>query len=94
MISRAEALVLAQSVVDYTTKSHVGAAMELAKFLVRDEADRVQLTDDLTCCRARSTELIEERRTLAALIEKIATAGPDDRDEMIAEAVVAARGSL
>jgi len=94
MITREDALKIAQEIVDYTSTHQVSDAHALANFVLRDENDRMQLTNNLTSVQARCTELLEERRTLARLIEQVAAAGPDERDELVAEALVAARGSL
>lgn len=93
MITREQALHLAQRIVDYTSTQQVTDAHEIAAFVLRDEQEREQLNDNLLTVQARCTELLEERRTLARIIEKIAAAGPDERDGFVAEALVAARGS-
>jgi hypothetical protein len=90
---------LAQSVLDRKPKNpsdFVEAAVVLAHFVVNaktSQRDYMQMVEQLGVVQARCTELLEERRTLARVIEKIAAAGPEDRDEMIAEAIIAARGS-
>jgi DNA-directed RNA polymerase subunit F len=91
MISREAVLLLAQQVIDYKAISYVEAARVLSLFLLRDEQDRVQVYDTLGAAQARGSELLEQRRTLARLIEQIAAADPDARDALVAEALSAAR---
>ena len=70
MMTRAEALALAQTVLDYKPKSYVEAARALASFVVAtfDERYDRQEADALSQTQARCTELLQDRRELCRLI--------------------------
>lgn len=91
---RAEALALAQDVLDYKPKSYVEAARALAAFVIStfDERHDRQEADALTSSQARCTELIQDRRELCRLILR---AFPEDGSmpdaEHLSELVIAAK---
>jgi hypothetical protein len=104
-ISRAEAIKIAENVLDRKTKSFVGSAIELSQFLLAEEREKEsgkadghrQLADNLTTAQARATELVYQMRELKNLIEKISVAA-EGRGEpkliaAINEAVSAARAT-
>jgi len=90
---------MAQSILDRMPRnpgSYVEAALHMAHYVVNSvtpERDFVALVDNFNATSARCSQVLEQRRALVALIEKIALAHPDDRDELIAEALVAARAA-
>lgn len=87
---------LAQAVLDRRSRSYVQDALVLAHFVVNattPERDFVQLLDNFNATSLRCSQLLEQRRLLARLIEKFASADPESRDEVVAEALVAARGA-
>ena len=77
MITRDEALVLASQVMEYKAKSYVEAARELSRFVLAESEAPTQLS---------------RLNLLSRLVEQIASADPDHRDELVAEALVVARG--
>lgn len=61
----------------------------------RTHRNALAATDNLlTAVQARCSELLEQRRCLAARIESLAAADPAQRDSLIAAALTAARGML
>jgi hypothetical protein len=79
MLSRADAVKLAQDVVDARVKSVPEAARWLALFVladheehVRREADKREMFDNLTATQTRCTELLEQVRELLAELHWLA----------------------
>jgi len=89
--SDAEWKSLVEAVLEGKSNGYVRAAILLAHRFAQDERDKKQLTDQLTIVQARCTEVVEQRRTLVNVIEKLAATHPDERDAVIAEALSAAR---
>jgi len=80
----AQIVALARTVKDYKAKSYVEAAQVLSSHVLKDADSHLQH-------EARDAEVLEQRHTLKRFIERIASAGPDERDTLIAEALTAAR---
>jgi hypothetical protein len=59
MISRTDALRLAQKVLDYQVVSHAEAAQILARFVLKDAEERERLALELSKADARIAELLE-----------------------------------
>ena len=86
----AEWIKRAEATLDRQSKSMVDDAITFAMF-VRDHAHMV---DNYTECKEREAELVAQRRCLARQIEAIAAAKPHERQHLIDEALLAARGML
>lgn len=102
MLTREEALKLAQELVDYRATSLVEGGKQLAYWVLREEEDRKALVDNLAAVQSRCMELLEQRRCLAWAIEEIVKAAEDvyfDASETravrkaIDDALLAARGA-
>jgi hypothetical protein len=72
-------------------RSFVEDATDYAHAAIRMLADLDAVTSNLTAVQARGTELITDRRTLVALLEKIAAADPTERLALIDDALATAR---
>jgi hypothetical protein len=66
---------------------------ELALDYARHLDEHTKIVDAFTQCEERYREVLEQRRMLARVIEKIAASDPDSRDRAVAEALIAARAS-
>lgn len=82
---------LVNDVLDRRSNSYVQAALQLAVRFIRDEKERKQLFEQLTIVQMRCSELLEDRRTLVRLIEKLASVSSDERDAAISELLTVAR---
>lgn len=84
---------LIEDVLSRRSNSYVQAAMALARRFVLDERDKRQLADNLSSVQERCTQLLEDRRTLSRLIERLAAAdvSSDDREQFILEMLTACR---
>jgi hypothetical protein len=89
--SEAEWKALVGAVLEGKSNGYVRAAILLAHRFAKDAVDMAQLNEQLTVVQTRCTEVVEQRRALVSVIEKLAAAHPDARDAIIAEALSAAR---
>lgn len=85
LVTKDEALRLAQSLVDYRANM-VEDAKRLAHYVL-DGGE----TNGFLVAQARVTELEGQVRTLGSVIDRVAAADPDSRDQAIAAAVTARR---
>jgi len=77
---------LAQAVLDHVHKNHNEAALALAHFVVNavtPERDFVAVVDNLTDTQKRCSSLLEERRALQRIVEKVATLQGEAREHAI-----------
>jgi hypothetical protein len=82
---------LIRDVLDRRSNSYVQAAMMLAHRFVIDERDKKQLFENLSSVQDRCSQLLEQRRTLSRLIDALAKADPEFRDQLIAEMLTASK---
>lgn len=82
----------AEAVLGGRSRGYVEDAQMFARAIVKLLGDYQQVVDNLTSVQTRCTELKTDRQTLKIAIQKIADADPDDRDEAVAEALVAVGG--
>lgn len=82
----------ARAVIDGASRGYVEDARLFATAIFKMLGDYERLADELTASKTRCSELTTDRKTLKAAIQKIADAEPDDRDEAVAEALVAVGG--
>lgn len=80
----------AEAVLSGRSRGYVEDAQVFASALLKMLRDYETVVDNLSSVQARCTDLLLNQRRLKAVIEKIASAGPDERDETVAEALVLA----
>lgn len=68
-------------------------AVYLAHELVKALADKEQFVDHVATVQARCSDLLHNQQLLKDAIYRIANAHPDDRDGLIAEALVVVGGT-
>ena len=76
----------AQLVVDCRPKSYVESAKVMARFVLNaltPERDHMQLIENFNATSTRCSALLEDRRTLQRLIEKVAVASGQQREDAI-----------
>jgi len=82
----------AEAVLGSRSRSYVEDARVLAEAITKIIGDYELAANALTAAETRCTELLADRTVLKDAIQKIAESAPDDRDEAVAEALVAAGG--
>lgn len=91
MTTRDEMLRIAENLRDYRGNM-VEQGRGLAMFVLLDEKDRRALVDNLSAVQARCTELLEDRRRLCKLVERLRDSSFEESKSIIADLVVACRG--
>ena len=87
MLSRSEAVEVAQKLIDYKSRGYVADGLDLARFVVYMFGDGALAheANNLTAVQARCTELLEQVRCLRGRIEELHHVSEAERVRLIDE---------